>query len=318
MTVPRRILVAGGSGFVGAAIVARLVSDGYEVAVLTRGAPSTDRLSTFQLISGDMLVPTTVPLEAFDVFVNCAGELTDKARMRPLHVDAVRMLIRRIEPSRRFRWVQLSSVGVYGRQQEGMVTEDAPFAPIGEYETTKAEGETLVRDMCRDRDIAYTILRPSNVFGVGMPNRSLAQLIRSIERGVFVHFGDPTRYRMNYVHVDDVAACVSACVGDDRSTNEVFNVSDSIDQRAFVEIVKRECGVTGRTHRVPLALVKAVAVLGGRIPGFPLTPGRVDALTVRACYSIERLRSLLRFNHVIGLENGLAEYVRSLKSTASS
>src|SRR5574341_4931 len=62
-------------------------------------------------------------------------------------------------------WVQLSSVRVYGPVREGVVDESRPYAPRGEYETTKAESDRLVLEAFERGAFSCTILRPSIDFG---------------------------------------------------------------------------------------------------------------------------------------------------------
>src|SRR5260370_13194421 len=118
--------VTGGTGFVGTALINRLLRAGTfsEIRVLTRRGRVQPGARVFR---GDLL---TDPLHAFvegaDVVFHCAGELRREEAMRALHVDGTRRLVEAAR-GRVPRWVQLSSVGAYGRAvRDGLIDETSP------------------------------------------------------------------------------------------------------------------------------------------------------------------------------------------------
>src|SRR5688572_24199991 len=110
------VAVTGGTGFVGRRLVRELVARGDAVRVLTRDAARAAGLPpSVQVCAGD-LASGTVPgafLEGVEVLFHLAGEIKRPAAMRSLHVDGTRALAA-AAAHRIKRWVQLSSVGVYG------------------------------------------------------------------------------------------------------------------------------------------------------------------------------------------------------------
>ena len=127
--------------------------------------------------------------DRLDVLYHCGAEVVDVRRMYAVNVEGVRALLR-AAAGRIGRWVQLSSVGVYGPSQSGVISEDTPVAPRGIYEQTKADADALIMEAGRLRHIAsYAVLRPSIVFGTGMPNQSIAQMMRVVQRRLFFYIG---------------------------------------------------------------------------------------------------------------------------------
>ena len=119
---PKRIVLAGGSGFVGQALAGRLLADGYEVIVLSRGAPRNAR-GTVVPWDGSTLGDWAKSLEDALAVVNLTGKnincrptqsnRREIVRSRVASVQAVGEAIRRCRrPPRVF--VQTTAVGIYG------------------------------------------------------------------------------------------------------------------------------------------------------------------------------------------------------------
>ncbi len=298
--------VTGGTGFLGRALVARLQRPGgfAEVRVLSRKARATGAARMFQ---GD-LAAADAGLDAFldgvSVVFHCAGELTRQADMRALHVEGTRRLLSAALRARVARWVQLSSVGAYGRAlRAGTVDEVSPVAPQGEYETTKASADALV---AQAEALAPVILRPSSVFGPGMPNRSLFALIGALDRGWFFFVGRGAI--ANYVYVEDVADALLSC-GTAPAARGVYNLSDDRPMEQFVGAIAGALGRPAPRLRVPEPVARAMAALLGAVPGFPLTASRVEALSRRVRYPPARIQRELGYSFGVSVEQGLQRLV---------
>ncbi len=295
--------VTGGTGFVGRRLVEHLLASGTfsEVRVLTRSARAVPGA---RMLQGDL---TTVPLgplvEGVDLVFHCAAELRNEATMRGLHVEGTRRLLAAAR-GRVSRWVQLSSVGAYGRERrEGIVDEGAALAPAGEYETTKVQADELVAG---ESVFPTVTLRPSIIFGPGMTNRSLYQLVSALDRGWFFFVGQ--RAIANYVYVDDVAEALLAC-GTSPRARGVYNLSDDRPLESFIGVIAAELGRPAPRRRLPESVVRAAATALQRIPGFPLTEARVDALSRRVLYPSERIRRELGYRFGVSIEDGLRRFV---------
>jgi len=305
--------LTGGAGFVGRALVARLAvaPDVTEIRVLTRReAPAGTRGFRGDLTIG---VPSAF-LDGADVLFHCAGELRREDAMRALHVDGTRRLVDAAS-GRVPRWVQLSSVGVYGRRQmEGVVSECSPLDPEGEYEVSKVESDQLVQAAAASGAFSAATLRPAIIFGPGMPNRSLAQLIAVVRKGWFGRIGDRPAIA-NYVYVDDVADALVLCATAP-SAEGTCNLSDDRPMDDFIRAIADVLGRPAPARRLPEGPLRFLARLAGRLPGFPLTESRVDALTRNVRYPSERIRGELGFAFAVSIEEGLRRYVSSLRGAA--
>jgi nucleoside-diphosphate-sugar epimerase len=298
------VLVTGATGFIGRALVLHLGRLGYSIRVLSRRnggifAPGV------VVVQGDLTEPSSLPASIFsgiDGIFNCAGELGNPGTMRRLHVEGTANLLNllgsRGRGSEPLRWVQLSSVGAYGPGEIGgmtrVVTECTPEDPRGEYEITKTEADHLLQNASREGHISLTILRPSNVFGPGMPNRSLPGLLNAIRRGLFFYIGsrDATS---TYVHVDDVARALVACASNPNAVGKVYNLSNDCHLADLVNAVADAYGRSRPHLVVPESLMRLLThVFEGR-SFWPLTSSRIDALVSRTRYPADLIRRELGF-----------------------
>jgi nucleoside-diphosphate-sugar epimerase len=303
--------ITGASGFVGSALMRRHIDAGDVVRCLSRQSKATSQQSGVQVIEGDLERPDEALArfsDGLDVLYHCAAEVRDVRRMQAVNVEGVRALLR-AAAGRIGRWVQLSSVGVYGASQSGLISEDTAVAPRGIYEQTKADADALVTEAGRLRDIAsYAVLRPSIVFGPGMPNQSIAQMMRMVQRRLFFYIGR-SGASANYVHVSNVADALLLCGTSPQAGGRVYNLSDWCTVEDFVDAIADALGCPRPRLRLPEWPVRRAVRLINHIAPLPLTDSRVDALINRNRYSIQRIQRDLTFSLAVSIPTGLAQMV---------
>lgn len=314
-----KIAITGGAGFIGRALVRRHRALGDEVRVLTRSPRSTGA-DGVQWFTGD-LTAESADLQPFvdgaDVLYHCAAELRQPERMADVNVRGTLRLIEAAR-GRIGRWVQLSSIGVYARERNTeVITETSPIAAANQYEETKAAADALVEAARSSGAFETVLLRPSIVFGPGMPNRSLAQWIAMIARRKFVFVGPPGA-SANYLYVDDLVEALVRCATDPAAAGGIYNLSDHAPVEAFVETIADALQIAPPKLRVPTPLMRGLAGLGSLIPGFPLTQSRIDALTSRTRFPIDRIANELGYRPVVGWAEGLRTMVRHWQEQTGS
>ncbi len=305
------ISITGASGFIGRVLALRHIAQGDEVRVLTRKEPQKLALpKSVRIFQGDLAAGTdslTEFIDGSDILYHCAGEVRDPGLMRAVHVTGTRNLLG-AAAHRIGRWVQLSSVGAYGPHREGIVSEKTPLNPLGEYELTKVESDRLVTEAAEENGFSYAILRPSIVFGPGMPNRSLYQLIAMIDRGLFFFIGAPGA-AANYIYVDNVVDALLLCGYDPAARGRIYDLSDHASMEDFIAMISDSLGRPHPKLRLPLAPALCVARTVGRLSGFPLTESRVHALTNRSVYATARIARELGYSHEVSMREGLRRTV---------
>jgi UDP-glucose 4-epimerase len=236
-----RVLVLGGTGFIGRAVVAGYVNQGAPTRVLARVVPAAGIIGDLdgaEVRQGDAGDPAAVgeALEGIDHVVYAVGQLLPQESTVDLVGDVMRSLppiITVLEALRARPGVSLtflSSGGtVYGSPKALPVRESAPCEPITGYGITKLASEKYIGMYRQLYGVRSRILRVANVYGPGQPSgrsqgviAALLAAARSEERAVL--FGDSVR---DYVYIDDVVrAIVELHRGGD--TQAIVNVGSGI------------------------------------------------------------------------------------------
>jgi nucleoside-diphosphate-sugar epimerase len=302
--------ITGGTGFIGSAVVQRHLLRGDAVRCLSRRRPPI-RDGRMEFVRGDLMTPDarlTRFADGLDVLYHCAGEVRDDRRMRAVNLQGTGALVA-AAAGRIGRWVQLSSAGVYGRYRDGVVSEKTPVTPQGEYETSKAQADQLVIEAAAQRRIdSVAVLRPTIVFGAGMPNRSIAQMIAVIQRGLFFFIGRRGA-SANYVHVSNVVDALVLCGTSPCASGRIYNLSDWTTVEDFARVIADALGRPRPRLRLPERPVRLMVDACGRIAPLPLTQARIDALVSRARYASDRIQQELGYVPRVSIAAGLAELV---------
>jgi uncharacterized protein (TIGR01777 family) len=201
-----RIVIAGGSGFLGRALVAALRHDGHEVTVLTRRTPAPHGSVTW---SPDGHVgPWAAAIDGADGVVNLAGESIagrrwSEARKRTLlesRVVPTRSLVNAVQHATRppAAFVQGSAIGYYGPRGDEIVNDDA------------AAGDDFLGRTCVAWEAAAAPLEGTPVrlarlrtgLVLAQDGGVLQRMLLPFRLGLGGPFGDGRHY-MPWVHRDD-------------------------------------------------------------------------------------------------------------------
>lgn len=306
----RVVAITGGSGFIGRHLLARHVAQGDRVRYLTRRI-TAEAIPGAEAFVGDLAAPESLRrlVQGADVLYHCAAELRDAGAMEKTNVTGTANLLD-AAAGEIGRWVQLSSTGLYGAVRNGEVREDAEIRPGNPYERSKAAADALVLEAAERRGLSCVLLRPSNVYGADMPNQSLFQLVRMIDKGLFFFIG-PRGATANYIHVENVVDALLHCAEATLPANgRSYIVSDHCTLEELVRIIATHLGKAAPQLRLPEPPVRLLAAACGWIPGFPLKTSGVDALTGRAVYHSDRIETELGHRNNVTLEAGMGELVR--------
>jgi UDP-glucose 4-epimerase len=124
------------------------------------------------------------------------------------------------------KFIYISSSMVYGDFKDD-VTEDAECRPQGQYGILKLAGEWLVKDYARRTDLAYTIIRPSAVYGpLDVEDRVISKFILNAMRGIPLRVNGASE-TLDFTYVDDAADGVVAAALSDRTDNKTYNITKS-------------------------------------------------------------------------------------------
>ena len=302
--------ITGATGFIGQLLVQRHLDNNDIVRILLRHPrPNIPHSASAQIFTGNLINCTSVELKPFveelDVLYHCAAELTNEEHMYDLHVKGTGKLIDAAS-GRIGRWVQLSSVGVYGPFKEGTITEEYIPNPQGYYEETKAKSDSLVRHAMTGQAFDAVIVQPANVFGPSMSNNSLMQLIKSVYKGIFCYIGS-SEACVNYIPVANVIAGLMLCATHANAKGNTYILSNTTSLRDFIETIAMYLNKPAPRYTLPEYLIRPIARVLEKIVHFPLTTSRINALTSKVIYSSQKIRSELNYDDAFTVEDGLRE-----------
>jgi len=221
--IPQSILLVGGSGFIGQALVRRLAAEGYDVHILSRtGTKNTDHPLGITEHLGDQGDSTLVaPLlkKCHHVFHLATSTTPADTIWQPAREAEQNLLptLRFLECAQDFpgnRYVFLSTGGaLYG--DAALANEETPPRPTSYHGATKLALEHFFEILGQRHPGSLTVLRPSNVYGPHQPLRPGFGVIRTLlERArtgaKITVFGDGRAVR-DYLYIDDlIDACLLA------------------------------------------------------------------------------------------------------------
>jgi uncharacterized protein YbjT (DUF2867 family) len=263
-----KILVTGGTGFVGPKVVHALRAEGRDVRALVRRTERSERLAGWgvELASGDMTDPASLrrALEGCTHVVHLvaiiAGRPEDFERVM---AEGTRDLVAASCDAGIERFILMSALGT------GVETKDT--VP---YFGTKWRMEHAVRES----GLEWTIFRPSFVFG--RDGGVLPTFLRQVRYAPAVTVIGPGLQRSQPIWVEDVAAYFARAVDHPQAANRLFEIGGP-DTVTWNELYVRIASVLGKRRlllHLPFGVARAGARLTERLPGAPLTADQVEML----------------------------------------
>ena len=296
----RRVLVTGGTGFIGTHLLRALVAEGAEVHAIRRSATARPRLSVegVEWLTGDLTdrrsladaVRTADPAVLFNLAAyGTTFDQRDSEEAFRVNVDGAWNLWRALEGSAA-RLVHAGTCGEYG-QARGQVTEDHVCRPTWFYPATKNASVVLLSTLGMQHGRETVCLRPFGPYGEGDDaNRVVPHVLLALLRGeeVKVTAGEQLR---DYAHVDDhVDAFLLAGAAPLPHPVAIYNTGSGrvITLRELLEAVADAVGPTARS-----------------LLRFGATPYR-DSEVWEMCCDIGAIRRDLGFAPKVSLSEGLA------------
>jgi len=261
-----RVVVSGGTGFLGRHVTEALRAAGHAVVLVARGSRAVAAADGVEVVRADVAAGR-LPVESLrgaDAVVNLIGIKREQGAQtfERAHVEATRHLVEAARSQNVRRFVQISVVRC----------RPDPASP---YHDSKWRAEELVRS----GGLAWTILRPGVIYGPGDDMVThLVKMIRFAPVFPVVGRGDSL---LQPVHAGDVAAAVAGALANDRSVGKTYDVvgPERMSLRAVVETVARGVGLPLRVVGTPVWFQRAAVGVMNALFRNPLsTPAQLRML----------------------------------------
>jgi len=266
-----KVLVAGGTGFIGSYLCRALADGGHEVTALSRSADDTPEGVTSAV--GDVT--------DYDSIVDAVAEqdvVVNLVALSPLfepkggnvmhdriHRGGTENLVRAAEEGGVEGFLQLSALGA---DPEGDTA----------YIRAKGQAETIVRESGLD----WTIFRPSVVFGEGGEFVSFTKRLKGMfAPGVPLYplpGGGKTRFQP--IHVEDLVPMLVTALAEDEHAGETYEIGgpETLTLRQVTDLVYNAEGKGVKIVPLPMPLAKIGLSVLGAVPGFPMGPDQYRSL----------------------------------------
>jgi nucleoside-diphosphate-sugar epimerase len=312
-----RALVTGATGFLGRALVQRLVRERADVRALVRSPSKAASLEAIgvETVVGDVNDERAVEKALDDVAIvyHLAGKLFDPAsppdEYRRTHAGGTRCLIEKCAESPRLqRFVHCSTTGVLGVTGPQPAGEDAPMRPTNAYEETKAEAEIAVRNACAS-GLRAVVVRPGLVYGPG--DLHLLGFYKAIVSGRFRPIGRAPVF-LHPIYIDDMTEAFVRCATHPDAVGQCYNIAgpELVSLAELAHAIAGAAGAATPTGHIPLPIARAAARVGDVLPTrvrnrAPLTTSRLDFLTHSRVYSVSKAERELGFVAPTDLSTGI-------------
>ena len=316
-----KVLVTGGTGFIGGALLARLVAD--ECCSVVAGGrrispalPTEVRQWEVGELNGD--TDWREALAAVDAVVHLAARVhvMDETASDPgeafrrVNVSGTLHLARQAAAAGVKNFVFLSSIKVNGEStQPGQPYQaDDPVAPQDAYGSSKSEAESGLRGIAASSGMGFVIIRPALVYGPGVKGNFL-RLLKAIDRGVPFPLG-AVRNRRSFCALDNLVDVMVTCLRHPGARNQTFLAADggSVSTAELLHLLGRALGRPARVFTVPPVMLG----LASRILG---KGDWMQRLTQSLEVDITKAREVLAWIPPVTFDEGLRRMAVDYRST---
>jgi 2-alkyl-3-oxoalkanoate reductase len=313
-----KVLVTGGTGFTGKALVKRLVDLGHEVVSLDyQEGLKTDEIRSWgaKVIIGSVTDPAVVEqcMDGVDIVHHLAAAFREldvpNSYYDEVNVGGTKIVLKSAWNHKVKKFVYCSTCGVHGNVDHPPADENAPIQPGDYYQQTKYDAEPWVQSY-QAQGLETTILRPTAIYGPGDPER-FQMIFRRVNKGVFPMFGDgETLYHPLYI--DNLVDALILAMEPGKGLGQAYLIADEeyVSIKTLVRKTAQALGVEVKIPHYPiLPLVVAGHVCEKLCKPFkiapPIFPRRVDWFRQNRAFDISKAKRDLGYQPKIDLDEGL-------------
>lgn len=313
-----KILVTGGTGFTGSALVLRLLKDGHQVRSLDYKKGIRDAMlqaAGAEIIYGTITDADVVrkATEGCEIVFHLAAAFRELDVPNEFYFDVNRNGTKNVmeaaQACRVKKVVYCSTQGVHGHIKNPPGDENSPIAPEDYYQETKYLGEVVVREYAKS-GIPVTIIRPTAIYGPGDPERFF-MIFKRVKKGVFPMFGSGKTF-YHPVYIDNLTDAFVLAMDPAKGNGETYIIADEeyVTIKDLVQRVAKAMNTSVAIRHYPLLpLLVAAHICEKLCKPFkiapPIFPRRADWYRQVRAYRIDKARRDLGYVPRVGLDDGL-------------
>lgn len=313
-----KILVTGGTGFTGKALVKRLLDEGHQVVALDyKEGLKTQELRDWgaEVIIGSVVDKEIVEKSMEDVEIvhhlaaafrelNVPNEYYDQ-----VNVGGTKVVLESAYKHKVKKFIYCSTCGVHGNIDNPPGGEDAPIQPADYYQRTKYEAEPIVNEYFK-KGLNTIILRPAAIYGPGDPER-FYMIFKRVAKGSFPMFGNGRTY-YHPLYIDNLVDALMLAMEEGKGLGQAYLIAD--EQYLEIEdIVKRVGNALNVDVKIKHYPVLPVVITGHIVEKVckpfkiapPIFPRRVDWYRQNRAFKIDKAKKDLGYKPKIGIDEGL-------------
>lgn len=272
----RKVLVTGGTGFVGGWVCARLVADGVAVrGTLLKTEQREQLVAGVEPVVVEPLGPTTCwqhALEGVDTVIHLAARVhvMDERAADPLSIflevnrDGTERLAREAVAAGVARLVFVSSIKVNGEESDNPYHAGSPYSPQDPYAISKMEAELALRQVADETGLEIVVIRPPLVYGPGV-RANFFRMLQVVQRGIPLPLGAITN-RRSLIYVGNLVDALALCAWHPEAAGRSYAISDGVDFSTpeLIRALASALRVRANLLSVPAILLQTVAACTGK------------------------------------------------------
>lgn len=313
-----RILVTGGTGFTGKALVKRLLDEGHNVVALdNKEGIKTQELREWgaEVVIGTVtdrpLIQKTMQGIEYVYHLAAAFRELDvpNTYYDDVNIGGTKICLEEAHKAGVKKFVYCSTCGVHGNVESPPANEDAPINAADYYQQTKYDAEPFVHEYV-DKGMNTVIIRPAAIYGPGDKER-FGMIYRQVKKGFFPIFGDgKTLYHPLYIDnlVDSFLDVLPLEVGN-RGTYLIAD-EEYIEIKDLVQKVADSMAKDAKIVHLPFAPIRFLSVVVEKVCkplklSPPIFPRRVDWFKQNRAFDISRAKQEIGYNPKVKIVEGL-------------
>jgi len=320
----KNILITGGTGFLGRALIPELVENGCSVRILVR---KTSDIASFknkpgiELFYGDITDNKSLGgiEENIDQVYHLAvlghlDENTGDQDYLNVNANGTLNILKRFKGIKIEKFLFATTSAALGVIPGREITENDFKKPVTAYGMSKYKAELFLKEYCNKNSIPYVMVRLTHVYGPG-ENRDLFKIIKMMKKGIFPQVGlGPNLYPA--VYLDDAIKGLILAMGEG-ANKETYIISDckSHDLKDIRKFVKKYLGIQNRWYpfvpKYPVFIFFFILDWISRITGikFPATSKNISFITAGRRFCIKKAQKELGYKPLVSLEQGLKKAI---------